>query len=138
MKRIFLLLAGVVSMMLAVACNKNDDKDRLPALASDFISAYWPQASIGSVVKDEGEYKVFLNEGTHIEFDRKGNWEEVNNIHGIVTAFLPAALTQHTGATYTSAFIVSVSKDKRKYEVELSNHLDLEFDLQGNFLRIDD
>lgn len=138
MKRIFLLLAGVVSMMLAVACNKNDDKDRLPALASDFISAYWPQASIGSVVKDEGEYKVFLNEGTHIEFDRKGNWEEVDNVKGIETAFLPAALVQYVSANYPASVIVSVSRDKRRYEVELSDHLDLEFDLQGNFLRIDD
>lgn len=146
MKKIVLILACLVSLF-AVACEKNEGlhphngvytKENLPAAARDFIDTYWAQDTICSIVKDDRDYDVYLCNGTHIEFDAKGNWEDVENPKGIVTTFLPAALTQYVSKTYASAFIVSVSKDRQKYDVELSNHLDLDFDLQGNFLRLDD
>ena len=43
-------------------------------------------------------------------------------------------LKQH----YANTFATSVDKEKTKIKVDLASGLDLEFDSNGNFIRIDD
>jgi len=40
-------------------------------------------------------------------------------------------------ANYTDAGINEISRDRRGYEVELTNQIELQFDQNGNFVRVD-
>lgn len=116
----------------------------LPKAAQDFISKNFSGHKVSQAVKDKGmistDYEVWLDNGVKIEFDSKGNWEEVDgkNDAAIPTGFIPAKITSYVSKNFPTHKISKIEKDSNKFDVELTNGLDLEFKLNGDFLRIDD
>ena len=85
------------------------------------------------------EYEVILNNGTEIEFDNEGDWKEVDCGRQAVPAmFVLKSIQNYVRNNYKGQAIIKVDKDKNRYEVELVNGTDLEFDRAGNFLHVDD
>lgn len=136
-----LLMAFVA--ILAVSCS--DDKDepitteQLPEQARTFINAYYPSATIVNSHKDKDEYEVIMSDGTKIDFNKHGEWKDVDAPVGktIPNGFYPEAIDTYVYYNYNPAGINEISKDNREYEVELTNGLDLRFARDGAFIRID-
>ena len=84
------------------------------------------------------EYDVVLRDGTEIEFDNDGNWTSVETIGGVPSSFLLPSIKQFVKKNYKNQKVVKVSVDRKEYEVELQNGIELKFDRAGNFLRVDD
>ncbi|WKL50535.1 PepSY-like domain-containing protein [Flavobacterium pectinovorum] len=59
------------------------------------------------------------------------------NHQAIPAELIPEKINTYATANYANLFITSIDKEPTYIEVELSNNLELVFDLQGNFLRID-
>lgn len=118
--------------------------NQLPKAAQNFVTKYFGEKNVSYITVESEflsskEYEVRLNDGKKIEFDAKGNWTEVDSEKEAVPAdIVPAAIVAHVNKSFPNNAIVQISKSSRKYEVELSNGLDLEFDKKGQFLRIDD
>jgi hypothetical protein len=51
---------------------------------------------------------------------------------------VPAKISKYVHKNYPNVLIKEIQKERRKYEVSLSNGLDLDFNLNGKFLKIDD
>ena len=51
---------------------------------------------------------------------------------------LPQNARKSLKANFPQQKVTTIERERRKYKVELDNDLDAEFDLQGNFLRLDD
>ena len=85
-------------------------------------------------------YEVILNDGTEISFDRDGNWEnvEVNNTKSVPSTIVPKAIRAYVAKTHPGQRIVGIDKERKGYEIELSNGIDMKFDKAGQFLRYDD
>lgn len=137
---VLLLLYGVQG----VAQKTNIDQSQLPVNARTFTSDNFGNTDIINVVKEskihKTEYKVYLSDGSKLEFDDKGNWKEVKSTGRSLSemAFIPKNIKDYAARNFPTFDIREIEKEKRKYEVKLSNNLELEFDLNGNFLRIDD
>lgn len=118
--------------------------NQLPETAQSFIKNHFKNDTVSYVIKEEeylviDEYKVILSNGTKIEFNAKGNWKEVSyKSQGLNTSFISKNILNHINKAFPNTFIVKIEKKNWKYEVELSNGLELEFDLEGNFKKIDD
>src|SRR5690606_37358208 len=85
------------------------------------------------------EYTVLLQNGTKIEFDGNGDWEEVKaKATSVPVKITPAAILQHIHKSFPNTYVKEIKRTRTKYEVEISNGLELEFDKNGLFLRIDD
>ena len=70
--------------------------------------------------------------------DNKGNWEEVNcKYSSVPTAIIPAAIQKYVTTNYPDAKILKIERDKKDYEVKLSNRTELKFDLKFNLIDID-
>ena len=83
-------------------------------------------------------YEVIFTNGDKVEFDNKGNWEEVNCKYSYVpTAIIPAAIQKYVTTNYPDAKILKIERDKKDYEVKLSNRTELKFDLKFNLIDID-
>ena len=68
----------------------------------------------------------------------KGNWEEVNcKYSSVPTAIIPAAIQKYVTTNYPDAKILKIERDKKDYEVKLSNRTELKFDLKFNLIDID-
>ena len=83
-------------------------------------------------------YEVIFTNGDKVEFDNKGNWEEVNCKYSAVpAAIIPATIQKYVTTNYPDAKILKIERDKKDYEVKLSNRTELKFDLKFNLIDID-
>lgn len=149
-KFLTLFVIGIVAVM-AWSCSDDDDKDRplsydsLPAVTKSFIETYFPgdkPVSVSREGKNElAEYDVKLTSGFELEFDAAGQWVEVDGPMAATIPnqdFIPQPIRDYVAEHYPAPLAInSISRDARGYEVELTDLLEIEFDLNGNFIRVD-
>jgi len=114
---------------------------QMPANVKSFLAKYYPKAT---VIKYEAKttlvgkkYEVKLNNGAEIDFDKNGNWEEISDKQGVPNVLIPAKIKSYLNQHYKGVAVESIDKDGNKIKVDLLNDIDLEFDKNGNFLRVD-
>jgi hypothetical protein len=155
MKKIILTGFIALSLLLSTAsCDNNDDvinSDKtaieaasLPASVKAFTETYFPNAVYKSALKlntpslNGSVYDISLSNGYEIDFDANGNWTEIDGGNqAIPTALIPEKINAYIAANYPTLFIVQIENEKTKYDIELSNGIDLVFTAQGDFVRID-
>ncbi|MXN91855.1 hypothetical protein GR160_11540 [Flavobacterium sp. Sd200] len=132
--------------LLCFACNaqkRNITLAELPATAQAFIKANFPNQATSYIIEEKEithtEYKVLFTGGTEAEFDGKGNWEELDANKGTLPAsVLPKAIAAYVTQNYKGLSVEKLEKERWGYKLEFTNDLELEFDTNGKFLRIDD
>ena len=115
---------ALLSVVALSSCSDDSEKiigiDDIPPTASSFISTYYPSASVTSVTSEgkgmDTDYDVYFADGSKIE---------------------PEAIAQYVAANYHDSGINEISRDRRGYEVELLNGIDLEFAPDCSFIRVD-
>jgi hypothetical protein len=145
MKKIFLLL--VASIMAVLPMLADNDKmitlAELPETAQMFIDKHFANIDIlyAKAERDMGvitSYDVMLDSDIKLEFNRKGEWESVDcHRSRVPDSLLPKGVLDYVNKKFTKAYVVEIERDIQGYDVKLNNDLDLEFDRDGNFLRID-
>lgn len=116
----------------------------LPTSAQEFITTHFAQDAVTHTrVVKYGYYKVNLNGGYEILFDRQGKWNEIENkmhtaLPSTVVALLPTDATNYLTEKYPQWTIYGMEHNKHGYEVELhgDKKIELHFDPNGKFLRV--
>lgn len=139
-KRFFLVaLMCMIMSATTFASDRVITANQLPAAAQTFINQTFPGASIMYAEIDDGKYEVHLNDGTEINFDRKGNWDKVDcKLKAVPTHLIPATIASNVETQFSGTVITKIDKERYGYEIELSNGLDLKFNRQGMLSEIDD
>ena len=145
MKKIIVALVGmVVAVQVAFARDViTMNSKELPVAAQTFLKQHFVDKQI-SYIKVENEflskrYEVVMTDRTKIEFDGKGNWEEVDCKRGALPlALIPDYIRQLVDAQYPGVTYHKIERDRGELEVELSNRLSLTFDKKGQLVDIDD
>ncbi len=145
MKKLAILLVCLFSMQ-AVAKADNEKpiqvKD-LPQTAQTFISKHFADQKV-AFAKVENEifektYEVVFSSGDKVEFDRAGEWLEVQcrNMGQVPSDIVPVEIHRYVGETYPEAKIWSIERDRYDYEIKLSNGWEVKFDLKFNVIDLD-
>ena len=145
----FKTLSTVVFSLLAFGVAIAQDEglvpiDALPVSAQGFIKQHFSANSIVSVWQDTEkgkveDYTVLFADGTEVEFRADGNWKEVKSRNGQVSPkIVPTKITKYVHRNYPNVIVKEIKKERTKYEVDLSNGVELIFNLNGKFLKIDD
>jgi hypothetical protein len=114
-----------------------------PALAEKSgVKEYFPDSPI-SYVKKEADltptYEVVLQNGTEIEFNKKGQWDNIDCKRlAVPAALIPAAISEYVNANFPGQSIVKIDRETYGHEIEMANGLELKFDKKGKLLHIDD
>lgn len=145
MKKIIVaLVAMVVVVQVALARDViTMNPKELPAAAQTFLKQYFGDKQV-SYIKVESEflskkYEVVMTDRTKIEFDGKGNWEEVDcKRDTLPQVLIPVYIRQFVDAQYPGVTYHKIERDRGELEVELSNHLSLTFNKKGQLIDIDD
>ncbi len=145
MKRAILVMACIFSMSMAAVAGVEYpiQVNQLPAEAQTFIKTYFPKTKVAYVKKEQKEFYdeyelVFVN-GNKVEFDHNGAWKEVKCRDCAVPAdIVPAQIADFVKENFPQTQIVKIERDRRSWEVKLSNRLEIEFDSQFNVIDIDD
>lgn len=137
----------VALLVVAVVANAQDKVitfAQLPKKAQNFVTTYYAADQV-VLVKEESEllsgksYDVKLKDGVKLEFDAKGEWTEVDaELKAVPVKIVPASILEYVKKSFPNNEIVQISRSSRKYGVELTNGIDLEFNKKGQFVRIDD
>ena len=138
MKKIIILALGMISLNLFASCDKFITYHELPQKAQAFIAEHFNGIDVLSVKYDDGEYEVVLANGNEIDFDRAGEWKDVDcHTMPVPAGIVPQAIATYVHEKFPDNFIVQIEKDMNRYKVDLNNDLDLVFDKNGNFLHVD-
>jgi len=133
-------------MSLSIAlfsCDKESvvQSDDLPGKASNFISTHYSTVRTLQVVKERDDLKVnfhvYLENGTRLDFTKSGDIKEIDGTTRIPDAILPSMIVSYVNTNYPAAFIRGWNPDDTDQEVKLSSDVELLFDSNGNFLRVD-
>lgn len=137
---------GIIALALSSGFEANAQTAKaqaeLPATAQTFINSNFSGQTISSLNVDKDrrstEYDVRLSGGTSFEFDENGNWEEIDgNRTALPVSVLPKGIADYITKSYAGQNVVKIEKERKKYEVELGDGTELEFDLNGKFLKVD-
>ncbi|WP_234735528.1 PepSY-like domain-containing protein [Tellurirhabdus bombi] len=147
MKKTFAILSAFTFLAMS-SCDSDKvvPESSLPQGAVTFISTHFPQEKILQVSKErdglKNSFDVILSNGFDLDFTDAGECTQVDGKNTAIpdAVVTPAKILTYTKANFAQQSIFSWEKDRdgnAEYEIELSNGLDLKFDKNGDFLRID-
>lgn len=129
------------------------DKDKmlistaeLPQVANTFLKEHFSAAQAVLVKKEldrsEDQYKVYLSNGVKIEFNKRGEWIQLETKRdvSIPDVLIPINVMSFINAKYGSYKIESIEKELSGYQIELINggqEIELLFSHEGTFIGID-
>ena len=142
-KSIFFVLALVMSICLPLTLMADNDQvitfDRLPATAQTMLKQNFSDKVPLVITADWDDYKVMYTNGDKVEFDKKGNWRDIEcKTSQVPAALIPAQITANVNATFPGATITEIDQDRRGYSVKLSNGLELEYNRNFQIVELDD
>ena len=141
MKKLLLaILLAIVSTGMANAFDKYTiNRDELPQKAQDFLTEYFPKAKIGMIKVDKHllkktDYDVRLVNGTTIEFNNSGKWTSVDcKKREVPQGIIMKPIRNYVSKNFQGVIIVKIEKKSSGYEVELSDGIELKFNLLGQY-----
>lgn len=146
-KYLFLIVAVVFSFMSGYAFDKYSiDRNDLPETAQNFLKEHFPKTKIGMIKTDKHllkktDYDVKLVNGTKIEFNNAGKWTSVDcKTREVPEGIIPRSIRTYVKKIFPDVKIVKIEKTTTKYEVGLSDDVELTFNLLGQFksMKMDD
>lgn len=140
------LVATLCLLASLTACQADNDKPisfgDLPTAAQTLVQTYFQGKTIALVTVESGvvskSYDVVFASGEKLEFDRKGNWTEIDCKGSVVPADLvPEAVKAYVEQTYPGQTIVSIELDNGETEVKLTNRREITFNKKYQVIDID-
>lgn len=148
MKRMIRVLMIAICCMMScnMAANAGNGKpisvDALPAKAQTLLNNHFNGQKVMLATIESGvvsrSYDVVLKNGTKLEFDKRGNLTEIDCKQGIVPdQLIPQAITNYLKENYEGQSVRKIEINRKEYEVELMNGLDLTFNKHFQLIDIE-
>lgn len=148
MKRIMRIVMIAIFCMMSfnIVANAGNDKpinvNELPAKAQTLLSKHFKGQKMMLATIESGvvsrSYDVVLRNGTKLEFDKKGNLTEIDCKQGIVpNQLIPQPIKNYLKKNYRGEAVRKIELNKKEYEVELTNGIDLTFNKHFQLIDID-
>ena len=144
MKKTNLTLACVITLVANAKADAYQPitLSQLPAKAQTFLSTHFPNSKTSLVRKEldllELSYDVIFADGSKVEFDRQGNWTEVDCLtRALPSGIVPAAISSVIESQYPQGQPTKIERDHREIDVKLSNRVELTFNKKHQLIDID-
>lgn len=117
-------------------------QEELPAEISNYLKAHFPGITVLQVTVDRDalskEYDVILESGINLDFNDKYQVTDIDANDELPDSVIPAKILSYVSTNFAEQVITDWELDGKNQQVGLNNGLDLEFTMQGDFIRIDD
>ena len=149
MSKKFLIKASLMATVVVFSLTGCDKEEIIPSLdlpseITNYISIHFPNNTIVQAINDRDvltkTYDILLSESISLEFNRKKEIVDIDGVDGITqlpNSVIPEKILQYVTTNYPTNFITDWELDDKNQQVQLDNGLDLEFNMKGDFLRID-
>jgi hypothetical protein len=113
----------------------------LPSEIATYIKTHFPDNTIVQIIKDRDgltqSYEIILSESISLEFNRNKEIVDIDGTSQLPNSVIPEKILEYVATNYPTNFITDWELDDKNQQVQLDNGLDLEFNMAGEFLRID-
>ncbi|HZH86586.1 MAG TPA: PepSY-like domain-containing protein [Brumimicrobium sp.] len=126
---------------------RNDDKKEiiaeadLPKEIKKYIAKHFPDSKVLQAEREETlagfHHEVKLDKGVELEFDGNNKIVEIDGTSILPESVIPATIFKYVKTNYPENGITDWKLEGNKQEVELDNGIELEFNKNGEFVRID-
>lgn len=111
----------------------------MPEAAQAFHKQYFADKVPLVVTVDWDDYTIRYESGEKVEFDKQGNWKEIDCRSTIVPLeLIPKQIKANINATFPGSKILKIDRNRRGYEVKLNNGLEVEYSPTFDVIDIDD
>lgn len=143
MKKTLFFLALVLTICLPIHLQADNDQvitfDRLPATAQATLKQHFANKVPLVITADWDDYKVMYQSGEKVEFDKKGNWRDIEcKSSQVPIELIPEQIQTNVNASFPGAAVIEIDRDRRGYSVKLNNGLELEYNKNFQVIEVDD
>ncbi len=146
MRKAAMTLIGAIMACVTVTAGNSRaiSREELPGMAQKIIKENFAKRKVAMMKLETGffektTYDVVFTNGDKIEFDDEGNWVEISCRRGAVPGQLvPSDIRSYLREHYPKTRVVEIEKSRNKYEVKLSNGLEITFNENLRVIDIDD
>ena len=148
MKSIAIFLS--VLFLTLVSCDKDDENDpnevtlttaEIPADIKTYVDTHFASTTINRAVKDTEKgvvsYEIYLSGNVELEFDSMYEITDIDGRTQLPDSVIPNTILAYVKQNYANQFITDWELELDHQQVELNNGVELEFAMNGDFLRID-
>ena len=141
-----LVVLAIFSAFMLTSCEKEDefliDISQVPSEIQTFVSTHFPEQTITRVIKEtEGSahtHDLYLDNLTKLEFNGTNNVVDIEGQSKLPDSLLSENILIFVGLTYPENYITGWELDDSLQQIQLNNGIEIEFNRNGNFLRIDE
>lgn len=119
-------------------------QEELPQTSQMFINQYFEDDVVDIAICEKDflckDYKVLLASGFQVKFKGNGTCKEVDcKPLPIPEAIIPSTALEYIKTTFPNNFVVSYElKGCKRFQLELNNDIEIIFDSNGQFIKMDD
>ena len=131
--------------LVAVSFSARADHDQvitfqqLPAAAQAFHNQHFAKKVPLTITMDWDDYTIYYQSGEKVEFNKQGNWKDVDcRASSVPSALVPQQIKTHVKATFPGTTILKLDHNRRGWEVKLNNGLEIEYNTAFQVIDVDD
>jgi len=129
--------------------DNNDDDDNevvlteneIPVEIKTYVTTHFPNSSIIRAIKETDDnmisYELYLSENVELTFNDAFQITEIDGTSQLPDSVIPAAILDYVAQNYPNNFITDWELEDNHQQVELNDETELEFTLDGVFIRVD-
>lgn len=136
MKKIAIITLALFSFSFQSCQKEFEEKlinfSELPQKAKETVNLHFSDMEI-SYVLEEGflcctSYEVVFNNGTELQFSRKGEWEEIDcKTNAVPLSLIPQEINDYVTRQHPGQYVIKIEHDHKHYDIKLDNQLEITF-----------
>lgn len=143
----------IIAMAMLIACaiiplslNAEGDKpiaaSELPTKAQTMIQTHFEGRTVMFAKREQGltitGYEAVLDNGVQIEFNRNGEWTEIDcGRSSVPSAVVPSQIAAYVKQHFAGESICQIEQYRKIYEVELTNGIEIKFNRKFKVVEIE-
>jgi hypothetical protein len=131
-------------LAILTSCSKDDvllTETEIPTAIKTYVLTHFASNTIIRAEKDKennrNNYEIYLNENINLEFNSALDIIDIDGIIQLPNSVIPQLILDYVSSNYPNNFITDWELELDHQQVELNNNIELEFEMNGNFIRID-
>lgn len=140
------ILSLFVLMSFAfVGCEEDSASEsflyKIPSEVQAYVDLHFPEQSVIRALWDseeqESSYELLLDNLTRLEFGLDKKIIEIDSSSKLPDSVIPVNILSYVSSNYADNYIIAWELEGGYQQIQLNNQLELEFDLEGKFVKRD-
>ena len=142
-KNIGFMIAVALTAVILIGCDQEKVLTawEIPSEITEYVSTHFPNNNLLQAVEDRDgltkTYDVVLSDNITLEFNRKKEITDIDGNTKLPDTVIPNEISQYVATNFPNNVITDWELEDQHQQVGLDNGADLEFTMNGDFIRID-